>query len=67
MKRILLPELGTKTVHVLNINNFGSFVKDEIVFAYDGIDLIAWLWVQEIDELNSNATLVIINSSTDGE
>lgn len=67
MKKILLPELSLKYCYCFSISNLGPFEINEIIFAYDGNDYIAWLSVEEIDEANDSAYAVIVGSSYSGE
>lgn len=67
MKRIHIPELSLRSSYVLSMTKFGHMLVDEIIFAYDGDDFIAWLQVYEVSEPDNIAYASIVGSSHMGE
>lgn len=67
MKRIHIPELSLRSSYSLSMTKFGHMLVDEIIFAYDGNDFIAWLQVYEINEPDNTAFAKIVGSSYMGE
>ena len=67
MKRIHIPDLSLRASYALSMVKFGHMQLDEIIFAYDGVDFIAWLQIYEINEPNNVAYAKVVGSSYMGE